>query len=372
MLALRLAKGARPALLCHRLILATATAGVGVLLLSALAYASGHPQDTGAGLLRLAWCVPPLGATAYLAMTVARVDPAAQAPAGYSPPALWPSRLPGIAATSAAMTAVLGSTVAFLVFLQLRGGVAGLPFHGVAADVFAADHPLPLAAALTLLAVAPLLAAAASAVAVRDRTTRMPVAAGWPWGAALMTAGVALGVSTASQNATASPALSGSLPSPGTETLGSWLLITAGVVMAAPGLTEWCGRALSAGRPGGIRLLSGRMLRQDAGRVGQPIGGVCAVAATALAMPRLPGGWPLGPLTVLGGALVLACAAAALVAAVAETRASRRGTAAILARMGAPRNASYRVSALRTSALLVAFGPLAWLVSQLMRLSLAG
>ena len=55
-LALRLARGAHPAVQLRRLLVATASAGTGFLLLCTLGHALTHPGGPGASLLRLAWC----------------------------------------------------------------------------------------------------------------------------------------------------------------------------------------------------------------------------------------------------------------------------------------------------------------------------
>ena len=181
MLALRLARGARPVVQLRRLLVAAASAGTGFLLLCTLGFAMGHPDASAAALLRLAWCVAPLAATVYFAVAVARTDPATRFPrAGLSAIGLGPGRLMILAAVSTAVACTLGSMLALLFFLHLRGDLTGLPFDGDAADVLAADEPLPLPAALTLLALVPITASAASAVALRGRGTSTPPAASHP------------------------------------------------------------------------------------------------------------------------------------------------------------------------------------------------
>ena len=75
MLALRLTRGAHPAVQLRRLMVAAASAGTAFLLLCALGWALGHPGSPGTALLRLAWCMAPLAATVYFAVAVARTDP---------------------------------------------------------------------------------------------------------------------------------------------------------------------------------------------------------------------------------------------------------------------------------------------------------
>ncbi|SOR78726.1 hypothetical protein [Streptomyces chartreusis] len=169
MLALRLTRGAHPALQLRRLLVAAASAGTGFLLLCALGYALGHPGSTGAALLRLAWCVAPLAATVYFAVAVARTDPATKPRPGLSAIGLGPLRLMAVSATTTALSCTLGSMLALLFFLHLRGDLTGMPFDGAAAESLAADQPLPLPGALTLLALVPTAASVAVALALRPR-----------------------------------------------------------------------------------------------------------------------------------------------------------------------------------------------------------
>ncbi|MCZ4511751.1 hypothetical protein O3Q52_26935, partial [Streptomyces sp. ActVer] len=178
MLALRLARGARPAVQLRRLLVAAASAGTGFLLLCTLGYAMGHPDASGAAVLRLAWCVAPLAATVQFAVAVARTDPATRPRQGLSALGLGPARLTALAAISTAVSCTLGSMIALLFFLHLRGDLTGLPFDGDAADLLAADEPLPLPAALTLLALVPLIASAASATVLRPRGPRPSLTTG--------------------------------------------------------------------------------------------------------------------------------------------------------------------------------------------------
>ncbi|MEV5933690.1 hypothetical protein ACIQCD_14000 [Streptomyces sp. NPDC093250] len=168
MLALRLSLGAHPAVQLRRLLVAAASAGTGFLLLSALGHALGNP-DPSVSALRLAWCAAPLAATVYFAVAVARTDPATRPRPGLSAIGLGPVRLMVISATTTALSCLLGSALALLVFLQLRGDLTGMPLDGAATDFLAAGRPLPLPAALTLLALVPLSASGAVAVTLRPR-----------------------------------------------------------------------------------------------------------------------------------------------------------------------------------------------------------
>ncbi|MCZ0208320.1 hypothetical protein OZK63_23210 [Streptomyces sp. UMAF16] len=175
MLALRLTRAARPAVQLRRLLVAAASAGTGLLLLSSLGHALAHPEAADAAALRLAWCAAPLAATVYLALAVARTDPGTRPRPGLSAVGLGPARLMAVSALTTALSCSLGSLLALLVFLHLRGDLTGLPFDGAAAGLLAAGLPLPVPAAATLLTVLPVTATAAVAVALRPRDPRPPV-----------------------------------------------------------------------------------------------------------------------------------------------------------------------------------------------------
>ncbi|MGW1604651.1 hypothetical protein [Streptomyces eurythermus] len=177
MLALRLSRAARPAVQLRRLLVAAASAGTGLLLLSSLGRALAHPEAADAAALRLAWCVAPLAATVYLALAVARTDPGTRPRPGLSAVGLGPARLMAVSALTTALSCSLGSLLALLFFLHLRGDLTGLPFDGAAAGLLAAGRPLPVPAAVTLLTVLPVTATAAVAVALRPRDPRPPARA---------------------------------------------------------------------------------------------------------------------------------------------------------------------------------------------------
>lgn len=172
MLALRLTRGAHPAVQLRRLLVAAASAGTGFLLLCTLGYAMSNP-DAGSGpLLRLAWCATPLAATVYFAVAVARTDPATSPRPGLSAIGLGPARLMAVSATTTALACTLGSMLALLFFLHLRGDLTGMPFDGAAAEFLAAGSPLPLPAALTLLSLTPVIASLSVALTLRPRDDR--------------------------------------------------------------------------------------------------------------------------------------------------------------------------------------------------------
>lgn len=171
MLALRLARGSRPLVQLRRLLVAAASAGTGFLLLYVLAGAVAQPAGS---FPRLLWALIPLAVTVHFAVVVARADPATQPREGLDAVGLGPFRLLLAAAISTAVACALGSAVALAAFLHLRGELAGLPFDAAGARLLHAEQPLPVAGALTLLAVIPLTASAATALALRPHPPLAP------------------------------------------------------------------------------------------------------------------------------------------------------------------------------------------------------
>ncbi|MEU9604491.1 hypothetical protein [Streptomyces sp. NPDC048057] len=381
MLALRLARGAHPLIVLRRLLVAAASAGVGFLLLSALTHALAHPDDPSASLLRLSWCLVPLAAAVHFAVAVARTDPSTRPRRGLSAAGLGPGQLAALAASGTAVSAALGSMLALLVFLHLRGDLTGLPFDGAAAELLAADESLPLAAALTLLTIVPLAATVTVALALRSRirTTAaddappeeppVPTAppGGLPWGCALTAAGLAIGTYAARAQSGEGLRLSGDLGANPAGVLTGWALTAVGLAVAGPALTHFCGRLVQMVRPSALRLLAGRVLMEEARRIGRPLGVLCAVAAAVLAGWMLSGSGarPFGPLTGLGTTLVIACSTATLLVSTSEARALRTTTREELRRLGTPANTLRAATALRVLALLAVFAPLTWAVATL-------
>lgn len=418
MLALRLSRLAHPAVQLRRLLVAAAAAGTGLLLLGTFGYALGHPDAPAASLLlRLAWCAVPLAATVHFAVAVARTDPGTRPRPGLSALGLGPARLMAISALTTALSCTLGSAVALLLFLHLRGDLTGLPFDGAAARLLAAGRPLPVPATLTLLAVVPTTASAAAALVLRprdargpkpvsprfgarfglgeqvpadgarhapgevtgpeaanpdaDRTDALPelpppreAPRGLPWGVAVLAAGLAMESYTG-------PAAPAPLRESPAGVLAGWALTAAGLVLGAPGLTHLCGVVLQAVRPGALRLLAGRVLMAEATRIGRPLGIVCAVTSGAYATAAPYGGAPpVGPLTGLGILVVAGCTVATLLTAAVEARQSRAGTTAALVRLGARTTLLRGAAALRAAALLALFGPLTLTVARLAALPL--
>ncbi|MFE0039223.1 hypothetical protein [Streptomyces sp. NPDC059015] len=376
MLALRLSRGSHPLVLLRRLLVATASAGVGFLLLCTLAYAVSGPHPSDPALQRLAWCLAPLAATVQFAVAVARTDPGTRPRQGLSAVGLGPVRMSALAAASTAVSCVLGSTVALLFFLHLRGDLSGMPFDGDAAELLAAGEPMPLGAVVLLLALVPLLGAGAAALALRPRRRKdgeLPddepehaagTPGGLPWGVALTAVGVAIEAYTGR-----GPAGAGEHPG---GVLAGWTLTAVGLAMAGPGIVHVCGRVLQSARPGAMRLLAGRALMEDARRIGRPLGVVCAVVSALIAASALAGErpQPFGPLTALGATLVVACTLATLLTSAVEARQARAGTRAGLLQLGASVALLHATAMLRAVVLLAVFAPLTWAVAELAALPL--
>ncbi len=383
MLALRLARGAHPLVMTRRLLVAAAAAGVGFLLLCTLGYAVGHPERSSASVLRLLWCVLPLAATVQFAVAVARTDPATRPRPGLSAVGLGPARLTAIAAASTAVACTLGSMVALLFYLHLRGDITGLPFDGAAAELLAADQPIPLAAALTLLAVLPVAAATAAGLALRPRTApapaegaAKPVPSGLPWGVALVAVGLAVETYAGRGGSGSALPLPGRFDGNPAGVLAGWVLTAIGLAMAGPGITHGCGRLLQAVRPGAIRLLAGRVLMDESRRIGRPLGVVSAVLSGTLAAAALydsnTSSDAFGPLTSLGAALILGCTTATLLTAALESKQGRAHTTEALLRIGAPPTVLRTAALMRAGVLLAVFVPLTWAVAELAALPLTG
>ncbi|WP_030382196.1 MULTISPECIES: hypothetical protein [unclassified Streptomyces] len=434
MLALRLARRAHVLVQVRRLLVAAASAGTGFLLLCAFGYALGHPGAPAGAALRLAWCAVPAAATVHLAVAVARADPGTRPRPGLSAIGLGPGRLMAFSALTTALSCALGSAAALLLFLHLRGDLPGLPPRTSLTDALAKGLPLPLPATATLLTVVPLVASAASALTLRPRrdtapptpadlaaeaapvgdggpprsneveslgeapgkrrqarprtsapahgalpvdpdTTSVPTPSGLPWGLTVIAAGLTTETYAARTPRAPSLDLPGDLAATSAAVLAGWALTAVGLALAGPALTHLCGRLLQSARPGALRLLAGRVLQEEATRIGRPLGVLCAVASGAYATARVyaaaHGAPPaFGPLSSLGALLVAGCALATLATAAVEARRDRAGTTAALLRIGAPATLLRAAALLRTTALLVVLAPLTWLIAELAALPL--
>ncbi|TVL94369.1 hypothetical protein [Streptomyces sp. SAJ15] len=174
MLSLRLARGTHPLVLLRRLLVTAASAGTSFLLLCTLAYAAAHPEEAGHALLRLLWCLIPLSATAQLAVVVARTAFGARTHRGLTAAGFGPARHTLLAAASTALFCALGSALALLAFLAVRGHFGGWRPSARLVAEFGDGGPLPLGAVLIMVAVAPLTAAGATAVCLRPPSSTSP------------------------------------------------------------------------------------------------------------------------------------------------------------------------------------------------------
>lgn len=188
----------------------------------------------------------------------------------------------------------------------------------------------------------------------------------------MLTAGLA--VEAYAGRATSAPGLGlGSLTSGTPAVLAGWVLTALGLTLVGPGLTHLCGRLLQAARPGALRLLAGRVLMEEANRIGRPLGVVSAVASGAFAMTALydTNAPSFGPLSTFGTLLVTGCTVATLLTSAVEAKHARADTTAALLRLGAPTTMLRSAAALRAGALLAVFAPLTLIVAELAALPLA-
>ncbi|MFC8066437.1 hypothetical protein [Streptomyces sp. NPDC057293] len=187
-----------------------------------------------------------------------------------------------------------------------------------------------------------------------------------PWGIAVLAAGLAVETYTGRPVTTPDT-------TPSAGVLIGWALTALGLALAGPGLTHLCGRLLQAGRPGALRLLAGRVLMDEAHRIGRPLGVVSAVAAAAYVATSLyaTDGPDFGALSTLGALLVAGCTVATLLTAAVEAKHDRADTTDALLRLGAPPATLRAAAAVRAAALLALFGPLTLIVAALAALPLS-
>ncbi|WP_333768211.1 hypothetical protein [Streptomyces sp. IBSBF 2435] len=363
MLSWRMVRGARLGAMGRWFTVVAAAAGTGLLLLSALGWALGHPQ-TGAGAgVRLMWCLLPAAVTVQLAAAVGRAQPLGWPGSGLAAIGLGRSATVLIGAASAALACAVGSGLALLSFLYLRGVLGGVPYAGSASEVLGAGHRLPVAGAATLLAAVPLAAAGVAATRLWQPRPARPgsAPAGLPWGVALTAVGLAVQMSAPRGDALRLPSGLGSV-SPATA--AGWALASVGMVVAGPGLVYLCGRLLALHRPGALRLLSGRALQQEARRVGRPLGLLCATATGAVAAYGLKGGGHrFGPLTTFAAGLIAVCVLAIAGTAMLEARSARARSTAALRDLGASPALLRGAVALRAGVLLAVAVPLTALIA---------
>ena len=366
MLTLRVLRGSGMAALLRWLLVALASCGTGLLLLTTLGWALGHPESTTSdAVVRLGWCVVPVVVTVQLAVAVGRTQSGGWPHSGLAAVGLGRTGLVLLAAATSALVCALGSAAALALFLQLRGDLTGTPFAGVGPGVLAAGRRLPPAGAATLLALVP--AAAAAASAARLRTDRAPSAAtpnGLPWGVALTAVGLAIEAAAPHGGRVPLPSGLGSIPP---EAAGGWAVTTAGLMLAGPGLIHTCGRLLAAFRPGAVRLLAGRGLQQEARGLGRPLGLLAAAGAAAFSVHglRRDSGHPLGPVTTFAAALIAVCVLATVSMAALDAHRGRAPAAAALRDLAASPAVLRTAATVRSTVLLAAFLPLAVLIAAL-------
>ncbi|MBY8879478.1 hypothetical protein [Actinacidiphila acidipaludis] len=366
MLSLRVLRGAGPAVLGRWALAAAASAGTGLLLLSTLGWALAHPGgDASHAAVRLVWCVVPVVVTVQLAAAVGRTQSAAWPREGLSSVGLGRTGLLALAAVTTAVVCLVGSAVALLVFLQLRGDVTGVEWNGVGPGLLASGKALPPAGVATLLAVVPAAAAGTMLAGLRSGHTRVRDAPGsLPWGVALVAVG--LSVEVASPRGDGLPLPSG-LGVIAPAAVGGWIVTTAGMVLAGPGLVHVIGRLLAAYRPGPVRLLAGRTLQHESPRLGRPLGLLCATAAAALSAYTLQSGdgHRLGPVSVFAFTLIAVCVLATAAVSLNETASSRTEARNALHEVAASPTTLRAALAVRATALLAVLVPLAFLVAAL-------
>ncbi len=362
MLSLRVLRGSGARAAGRWLLVAAASAGTGLLLLSSLAWGLAHPGGgAGHAVVRLAWCVVPVVVTVQLAVAVARAQPARWPRLGLSAVGLGRAGVVAVAAVSAALVCAAGSALALLVFLQLRGDLTGSAWHGVGPGLLARGRSLPPAGAATLLALVPVAAAAATAVALREeRPARHDAPGTLPWGVSLVAVGLALQVGAPHGHGMPLPSGLGSIPP---LALAGWVVTAAGMVLAGPGTVHLCGRLLAAFRPGAVRLLAGRAMQHEARGIGAPLGLLAATAAASAA--AWDGAHRLGPVTSFAAALIAVCVLATSALALGATRDARSEPRAALQAVAASPAVLRAAVAVRAAVLLAVLVPVTVLVAAL-------
>lgn len=348
---LRLARGYGFLDLCRCLLTAAASATVGALLLSALGRALSSPDDTGAAVERLLWCLPALAAVGYLCAAWARSLPA-QRPeriAGLLAAGTGPVRTRLVLAGEIALICALGAVLALLGFVVLRAHWLELLPGGRLDPALGARAELPAAGTVALLAVVPLLGGLAAGAAVRsvdllpaderERIVRRPPVPYLVAVAVLALAGAGI-------------AVLGTRGHTGPEAWAGGALGLLGLAGAVPALLYLVGGLLATGRPRAVRLLAGRALQAESWRLGAPLSVLAVAGALVLTvlLRGTPGRRPAGPLLVVEVLLLGVCVLGALLARLVELARTRRGSYASLSRIGAPGGLLLRAAAVRGGA----------------------
>lgn len=365
MLSLRILRGSRPAALGRWALVGAASAGTGLLLLSSLGWALAHPHgSTSHAVARLLWCLVPVAVTVQFAAAVGRAHPARWPRAGLAAVGLGRTARALLSAAMTALVCIAGSAVALLLFLQLRGDVTGVPWDGVGPGLLAAGRPLPLAGALTLLAVVPVAAAAVAAAGVRaPRPPAHEPPGSLPWGVTLVAVGLSIEVAAPKGEGLPLPSGLGVIAP---VAVCGWTVTAAGLMLSGPGLVYASGRLLAVYRPGAVRLLAGRALQYEARAVGRPLGLLCATASAALSAYTLgSGGHTLGPVTAFGFTLVAVCVLGTAAVALSGTGNARPQARATMHAVAASPAMLRAALALRGATLLGILAGVATLVASL-------
>ncbi|MFI1093129.1 hypothetical protein [Streptomyces sp. NPDC020917] len=367
MLSLRVLRGSRPAMLGRWALVAAASAGTGLLLLSAVGWALAHPHGSATdSVMRLVWCVVPVVVTVQLASAVGCRQSAAWPRDGLASVGLGRTGMQALAAVTTAVVCAAGSLLALLLFLLVRGDVAGGPWSAVGPGRLASGTTLPAAGVATLLALVP--AAAAVTVAVGLRSSRPKEAhdtpGSLPWGVALVAVGLSVEVAAPKGDGVPLPSGLGVIAP---AAVAGWIVTTAGLVLAGPGLAFFCGRLLAVYRPGAVRLLAGRTLQYESRRIGRPLGLLCATAAAALSAYALQSGagHRLGPVTVFAFTLIAVCVLATAAVGLSETGNARPEAQGALSAVAAPPAMLRAALAVRAGALAAVLVGVAFLVAGL-------
>ncbi|WP_052706617.1 hypothetical protein [Streptomyces rubellomurinus] len=359
---LRLARGYRVSDLGRWLLTTLAAGLVAAFLLRSLGRAMSDPHGGADPLVRLLWCLPPLVAVAWFAAVAARSVPARRPAriAGLTAAGAGSGRIRALIAGEVALACTLGSVLTLLLFLVLRNDIAG---PSLAPDL-GMGVPLPAAAPVTLLALVPLTSGIAAACAVphpaampgarvHDRTGFAAWRIALPVGLVVIGAALELIALRPGAAEDGRPIhLPAGLGSTSTAALGGWAASALGLALLTGPLLGWTGRLLALGRPTPLRLLAGRGLTAQARRLGPPLAVLTLVLAVVLTTIRYWIGTPdsADALPAVEACLVLGCAAAAVVARLAEVRTDRRAVTGALLRLGTSPRLLVGAVALRTLA----------------------
>jgi hypothetical protein len=270
-------------------------------------------------------------------------------------------RIKALIAGEVALACAVGGALTLVLFLVLRNDIAG---PSLATDI-GMGIPLPPAAPITLLALVPLVAGVAAAIAVDpaealvgrtglpDHPGYHPLRLALPIG--LLFVGIALeayGLRSGAPLDGRPIGLPASLGATSSAILVGWAFAAAGLTLLTGPLLALTGRLMALGRPAPLRLLAGRGLTAQATRLSAPLGVLALTLAIVLTTARRWTGQPgsAEPLPAVEGVVLVACAVAAVIARLIEVRAARRGVTGSLIQLGTPPGLLVGAVALRTVA----------------------